>query len=217
MKTTITFLFSIVTILFAFCAKAQGSFNVTSGSIAQTSIDSCSSTNVTVNTYLGCINWTMGPSSFSVSGTSIVVRVDYTSSFICAGAISNPIFTQAVQNLSPANYSVTAAAYLDGVFVNSVSVGNLAVTTCITTAINSAEVKSDLKMYPNPASEFLMLDNFSGKQQTFQLFDLSGRLALSGVVKVKTTKVDLSNLSPGIYFMKYEVNNEQSVKKIIVR
>ena len=197
--------------------RSSQSFSATSGSLAQTSMDSCSSTNVTVNTYLGCINWTMGPSSFTVTGSSIEVRVDYTSSFICAGAISNPVFNQTVQNLSPATYSVTAAAYLDGVFVNSVAVGNLMVTPCITTGIKSAELKNELKVYPNPASEFLMVDNFSGNQQAFQLVDLSGRLALIGVVKDQTTKVDLSSLSPGIYFMKYEVNNKHMVQKVIIQ
>ena len=127
----------------------------------------------------------MGPSSFTVTGSSIEVRVEYTSSFICAGAISNPIFNQTVQNLSPATYSVDAAAYLDGVFVNSVSVGSLTVTPCIATGIESNKLQQSLAIYPNPASQFITIDNYTNNQQAFQLFDISGRFALTGLAIAK--------------------------------
>ncbi|MFT7086451.1 MAG: hypothetical protein ACJAV5_002179, partial [Vicingaceae bacterium] len=84
MKKIITNLFLLLFVGFS-CNLSAQNFSVQSGTITVNNIDSCSSTQVDVVTYLGCINWTKGPSSYTVSGTTIDVRVDYSSSFICQG------------------------------------------------------------------------------------------------------------------------------------
>ncbi len=203
-------------ILFSFITKAQN-FSVTSGSLASSTISSCDSTIITINTYLGCINWTMGPSSYAVSGNNIEVRVDYTSSFICAGAISNPVFTQSVSNLTAGTYAVTATAFLDNNKGNSVGLGNLTVTQCTVTGIESPAEQKRMNIFPNPAKEFVSVENFSGKQLQYQLIDISGRAVMSGVVKNKTSKLDIRSLNSGIYFLRYQMNNESVVQKLIVR
>ncbi len=196
MGKKITYSLFLLTFLFAFSANSQN-FSVTSGSIAQSTIDSCSSTVVTVNTFLGCINYTQGPSTYTVSGSIIKVRVNYTSARICLGAISNPIFTQTVQNLPPGTYSVRGVAYLDGVRGNTVSLGTLTVNSCIATAVENFSVTQRFNIFPNPASNFISIENFTGKQKAFQLFDLSGREAINGSIEQNTSQVDLTSLSPG--------------------
>lgn len=212
-KTT----FSLFLLAFLFASNVNSqNFSVISGSIAQSSIDSCSSTVITINTYLGCINWIKGPASYSLSGTTLNVRVDYTSSPICAGAISNPVFTDTVFNLPPAVYSVDATAFLDNVKGNTVSVGTLTVTSCNVTGVSNLSMAEKFIVFPNPASDFISVQNTTGKQQRFQLFELSGREALNGSIQPNISKVNLTSLSPGIYFMKFNSENEQIVQKIIV-
>jgi len=215
MKKTTSSIF-LLAFLFAINANSQN-FSVTSGSIAQSSIDSCSSTTITINTYLGCINWVQGPSTYSVSGTTLNIDVNYTSSPICAGAISNPVFTQTVANLPPAVYSVDASAYIDNIKGNTVSLGSLTVTSCNVTGLSNSSVAEKFSVYPNPTSDFISVKNTTGSRQNFQLIDLSGREALIGTISPNTSKVDLTTLSPGIYFMKFTSKNEQIVQKIILQ
>ena len=72
--------------------KLWTNFRVQSATITNNSIDSCSSTQVDVLTYLGCINWQQRLFYFTINGDTIDVEVNYSSSFICAGAISQPMF-----------------------------------------------------------------------------------------------------------------------------
>ena len=216
MKKNITYYLSLLAFLISFNVQSQN-FYVTSGSLAQTTIDSCSSTVVTVNTFLGCINWVQGPSSYTVSGSIIRVRVNCTSSPICQGAISNPVYTETLQNLSPGTYSVRGVPYLDNVKGTAVSLGTLTVTSCIATGVKDVQATERFNVYPNPTTNYITIENFSGSKEYFQIFDLSGREALNGLVQQNTSQVDLSSLSPGVYFMKYEFGNEEFVQKIIVQ
>lgn len=214
MKKTITLFY--VLIFASFMAKSQN-FSVTSGSLGSSTIRACDSTLATITTFLGCINWTMGPSSFAVSGNTIDIRVDYTSSFICAGAISNPVFTEMLSNLTAGTYNVNATAFLDNVRGNSVGMGTLTVNSCIISGIENSDNETDLEVYPNPAKDFVTVDNFTGKQLRYQVFDIGGREVISGVAKAKTNTLDVRNLDSGIYFLKYQLKNQALVQKLIVR
>ena len=58
--------------------------------------------------------------------------------------------------------------------------------------------KDDLVIYPNPAHGHLFVEAaFSGP---FKLYNASGRLVLSQIVKKGRNDIWLSNLRPGIYF-----------------
>ena len=190
MKRIITLFFALI--FASFVAKSQA-FSVTSGSMASTTINACDSTVATINTYLGCINYTMGPSSYAVSGNTINIRVDYTSSPICAGAISNPIFTETLSNLTAGTYTVDATSFLDNVKGNTVGIGTLTVSTCVVTGITEVKNEADLGLYPNPAKDMVTIENGTGKQVRYQLFDISGREVISGVAQAKANALDIES------------------------
>jgi hypothetical protein len=84
--------------------------------------DSCTDLMIDVTNYMGCINFVVNPTGIvTVNGSTITVRAECTSSPICAGAISFPIVTGNAGNLAPGTYTVEADAYMDNVYVNTVT------------------------------------------------------------------------------------------------
>jgi glucose/arabinose dehydrogenase len=73
----------------------------------------------------------------------------------------------------------------------------------------------NLKVYPNPATDFLILENIGGS--TVFLYDLQGRVVgrWSNANHERAFRVTFS-ISPGIYFMKISNANQIVLKKIIV-
>jgi hypothetical protein len=206
-------IFSIL-IGLSFSVNSQ-TFRVQSGTISNSSIDSCSSTQVDVLTWLGCINWQNGGSSYSVNGTSINVEVHYKSSFVCAGAISQPIFNVTLSSIPIGNYSVVAEAYIDNVFANSMSIGNLTVTSCSITGIDES-VSSSISTFPNPIANYLTINGLleSNLNTSYQIRSLTGATVLEGVF-INTNMIDLSELNSGVYFLQINSNNQLVTKKII--
>jgi hypothetical protein len=61
--------------------------------------------------------------------------------------------------------------------------------------------QSDIRILPNPATTSLTIqsENPFPPQTTFQLFDLSGRMVLQQELSAKTTRVELVDVSSGMY------------------
>lgn len=66
-------------------------------------------------------------------------------------------------------------------------------------AIND-RLESDLTVYPNPASEYIVVDQVKG-EATFELFSFEGKQVMVKKV-MKKEQVPVANLSKGIYFYK---------------
>jgi hypothetical protein len=76
---------------------------------------------------------------------------------------------------------------------------------------------NDIQVYPNPASTQLTIDAGSNWNtvSALELYDLSGRRVWSEGVNARTTLVNLSNFSEGIYILK--LNGIAVRKKIVIR
>ena len=113
---------------------------------------------------------------------------------------------------------------MDPVFVYNVAKAALGAVQHFATAdLNSLSVNDcppekmleSLKIYPNPSSDFINIEmlNYNLKKYTFTITDLSGKLL---VKSENTKKVDVSNLSPGIYFGTMTVEGQKLTKKIVI-
>jgi hypothetical protein len=58
-----------------------------------------------------------------------------------------------------------------------------------------------LKIYPNPTNDVIFVDGLSNHQTSYSLVDLKGQFILNGFVSSETNKIELSELSPGTYFL----------------
>ena len=76
---------------------------------------------------------------------------------------------------------------------------------------------NDVQIYPNPASTQLTVDAGSNWNEVtdIELYDLSGRKVWYERVNARTTFVNLSNFSEGIYILK--LNGTAVRKKIVIR
>ena len=94
---------------------------------------SCSNTNISVMTQLGCINMIFDSTSFTITGNTINVGVYYTDPGICLPAISNVNHSINLGMLPANNYNVVATAYTNLMFPSSMS-DSLNVISCCNAA-----------------------------------------------------------------------------------
>ena len=81
----------------------------------------------------------------------------------------------------------------------------------ITSGIQEQSISLNLSAYPNPASDFLVLNvkenNFA--KLSFQLLDSRGRILESGPVRENSTTISLDELASATYFLKVTQNNKE--------
>ena len=82
---------------------------------------------------------------------------------------------------------------------------------------NVAVLEKKVNVFPNPTSNFLNI-NLKNSQNHFnyELFTASGQRIQSGQLKLENNRLNLSKLSNGIYFLKFNNNTTSWVKKIII-
>lgn len=76
---------------------------------------------------------------------------------------------------------------------------------------------NDVMVYPNPSKGIFNISLGTTPAQKIEVFDINGRLILSQNKFDNNfeTKINLTNASTGIYFIKIEVNGQNIVKRIV--
>ena len=81
--------------------------------------------------------------------------------------------------------------------------------------INEPEyAEKEVVMYPNPASDFIYIDNSIGSQ--LELFRLDGILRYSGFADNDHFRVDVSNLPKGVYIMVVSSESGLNSARVVV-
>ena len=87
------------------------------------------------------------------------------------------------------------------------------------TDIENPDITStDIKIYPNPASEKVYIETLSENNKgnsTIELFDITGRRVEHRIVKLEESTpytLPVSSLKPGIYLIKITFDNSKSTK-----
>jgi hypothetical protein len=101
---------------------------------------------------------------------------------------------------SPANATGTHGLFVD----------NFNITQVLS---SSSFEKLGLKMYPNPANEFIYIQNASSEISQVEIIDLNGRI-INNVSKA-FDKINVANLTPGIYSIKVYTNEGNATSKFI--
>ncbi len=81
----------------------------------------------------------------------------------------------------------------------------------ISTNLKSDNQVVEVKIYPNPAYDFITIENLNVQVQNLRIFDITGKVCLSSIT-IKDNKIDVSDLSNGLYFI--EINNTKRLKFI---
>lgn len=89
---------------------------------------------------------------------------------------------------------------------------------CATLGVDSI-TKANLKVYPNPASDQVQIAYDTNSEATIELYDMQGKLlkTMQTVGLQGTVSIPLTNLSRGMYFVKFVTNDGvKQVEKLVV-
>ncbi|GAB4248586.1 MAG: hypothetical protein Kow0079_00800 [Vicingaceae bacterium] len=78
--------------------------------------------------------------------------------------------------------------------------------------INELDNTNRFSVFPNPALDYITIS--SKVNQTFDIYDITGKKMLSISTKTLNTKIDVSSFSKGVYFVQ---SNTGEVKKLIIK
>jgi len=89
------------------------------------------------------------------------------------------------------------------------------------TPLSIDNIKKDnsdfVRIYPNPANDYInihLADTYN--QITYKLYDVQGRILLSGELTNQHQQIDISNLYAGVYFIRFTDEKQiNSVKKVV--
>jgi N-acetylneuraminic acid mutarotase len=77
---------------------------------------------------------------------------------------------------------------------------------------------SEVVIYPNPASEFLYIQNNFDSELQFCLYDVNGRLFIMQTLSCNLNMLDIKSIPAGTYFVSvYDENQVVGTKKVLVR
>lgn len=89
--------------------------------------------------------------------------------------------------------------------------------------LTESKVSDDLRdksidVYPNPARTYFIIYNYAVENRMVQLFDINGRLVRNIQIKELATRIDINNLSNGIYVLRVKEANGKNIRteKIVV-
>lgn len=78
----------------------------------------------------------------------------------------------------------------------------------------SENAQNKVKIYPNPVVDYLSIES-AEKVKSISVFDATGKLISTQIMKVGKSKADLSKLNAGVYIVKIEFANETQTVKVI--
>jgi len=80
----------------------------------------------------------------------------------------------------------------------------------IITGLLETDIKLNLSAYPNPTTNYLMLqiDNYD-KALSYQLYDIGGKLLESNTVVANSTTIKMEQMPTGTYLLKVIQNNKE--------
>ena len=70
-------------------------------------------------------------------------------------------------------------------------------------SINEGEMEP-LNIYPNPAEDFLVINNIFDRPQKIEIYSITGKILKSVNLDSANNEVDVSSLNPGVYILKTE-------------
>ncbi len=92
------------------------------------------------------------------------------------------------------------------------STGNVSFTKTKLSSVGIGEIfENNLRIYPNPVSDYLMIETGLEAEYQFEIFDLAGKLQISESASKAINKIDVQNLNSGIYFIR--ILTEQNIIK----
>jgi hypothetical protein len=81
--------------------------------------------------------------------------------------------------------------------------------------IDNTEITSEISVYPSPTNNFLNIHSESSSIQSASISDLTGKIIYSEKLSGTKESLEVSSLSPGLYFINLETEKGYCTKKFI--
>lgn len=114
--------------------------------------------------------------------------------------VSPTVTTSYTLNLADADANIITVS-----FTQSVSL-------CL--GLNKTEANDPLQIFPNPCTEKITLNGLE-KQSLIVIHNALGSIIYQDLINEQKTEIDISNYSPGVYFIKIKTADAEIVRKII--
>jgi hypothetical protein len=106
--------------------------------------------------------------------------------------------------------------YSDNI-IGSYSTGVSATCTSISTSVIETENDISFSIFPNPAKNSIQIDLKNLSNDTFTLYNSTGKSIYTIKLISKSTKIDVSNYTKGIYFYTISNSNKLSSGKLVIQ
>ena len=89
-------------------------------------------------------------------------------------------------------------------------------TTCGVTGIESQITNKEIKIFPNPVNQTMTINGLNNTNNTFKLINILGQSVID-IKNITNSTIDVSDLSEGIYFATFNINDKIITKKILIK
>jgi PKD repeat protein len=114
-------------------------------------------------------------------------------------------------------YSVPCETFTYGEVEDySVNFGTKSSEAEITINKTPGEGNNPLKIFPNPASDKLFIENIHDNPCLFRVYTLHGTLILETKIESSFTTIDIGNFQPGLYLIRVSGTNSSFSRKLVV-
>ena len=90
-------------------------------------------------------------------------------------------------------------------------------TTPAVLGIKNNTFNQNIIAYPNPANNFIYIQNIQSNTAKIEIINLQGQIIVNEMISKADNRINIQNLSKGIYILKVNELNNHSVQKIIVQ
>jgi hypothetical protein len=138
---------------------------------------------------------------------SSVVSIDKQNNLHLAGSYTSKSLTFAQNSIL--NFDPLVSNYTTDIFTTKNNLNGYV------TAIKSMEIlDTEYDIYPNPSNDYFSISRLKGKS-TISIIDVNGNYILEEKVNI-SSKIDIQNIKPGMYFIKIEAGASIFYKKLII-
>jgi hypothetical protein len=81
----------------------------------------------------------------------------------------------------------------------------------VVSGIEEKDITLSISAYPNPTTDYLTLELIEFQNTNFQLININGKILQSEPIRNSYTRINMSNLINGLYFVKV-IQNESEIK-----
>jgi hypothetical protein len=155
------------------------------------------------------------PNFNSTAASDVVDIYEVSSDTWSVDTLSNPILNHAVAALQ--NQIIVAGGVF---FTPAITLTDLVeIYSCgeVTETDEPHGTDADLKVFPNPAGDFmyLMVDHSNWLGSQLEVFDMNGSLVKRDKIRGPSTLIDLSELRAGAYALRISNRDQAAVRRII--